>query len=334
MKITYWLTKEAIKRAFVEDGKEVQAEQSITVNAAELTKAAREWLVDHARMEVPAFEPARYPYTPYKEHFSFNLLVETPEDVELLIAAHRSAYETGLSYVNAAIDAAIVEKIDLMEAELARPVDTFHDYAPRLPDWFKSRPLAVRANELAQQVATRLQTAQLANLRRNYEQIAANPTAQSRVFPIDNSYKTHPDYAATEVARERAEQAIKRFQAAQEAAAAAEKAEREAEKAAWIAEFGSQHLRAAFAAGYNSQRQYVIERAALEYPGYAIDFDDNAGWKARSFPSEAALAEALRVGGEVVWLTSEAEKSEDWEEDQEREAVVVQGYLGKYDLIK
>lgn len=333
MEITYWLTKEAINRMFVEDGREVSAEQSVTINAAELSKAAREWLIDHARMELPTFEPGRYPYAPGKEHFTFNLLVETPEDVELLIGAHRSAYEAAQATVNAAIDAAIVEKIDQMEAMLARPVD-FNDYAPKLPEWFKDRPLAARANEVAQQVTHRLQTERLANLRRAYEATAANPTAHGRADAISAEYKQHPDYAATEAARERAEAALKQFQAARERFAAAEKAQRETEKAAWIAEHGSEHLRQAFAAGYNSQRRYVQERAALEYPGYAIDFDDNAGWKARSFPSEAALAEALRVKGEVVWLTSGVERSEEWEEFTEREAVVITGYLGKYDLIK
>lgn len=334
MKLTYWLTKDAIRRAFVEDGKEVQEEQSITINAAEISKAAREWLAMHSgRLEVLTWSThVIYGNTPFRTiWFEFDRLVETPEDIELLIAAHRSAYGTGEATVNAAIDAAIVEKIDQMETMLARPVG-FNDYAPRIPDWFKDRPLATRAKELARQVTNRLQTEQLANITRRYAEYIANPGGS--FSPIDNDYKQHPDYPAALALYEQATAVSKALAAERERAIAAEKAQRETEKAAWIAELGSAHLQKAFAAGYNSQRQYVTERAAIEFPGYAIDFDDNAGWKARSFPSAAALTEAERVKGEVVWLTSESTRSEDWEEDEEREAVVIQGYLGKYDLIK
>jgi len=76
---------------------------------------------------------------------------------------------------------------------------------------------------------------------------------------------------------------------------------REDEKAAWIAAHGSEYLRKATGAGYDCQRRYVEERAALEYPGYWVDFDEDAQYFDRAAPSEAALDEALRVGGQVVW---------------------------------
>lgn len=133
--------------------------------------------------------------------------------------------------------------------------------------------------------------------------------------------------AAYERAKERRDAHLERLKL--------EREQREAERAAWIAEHGSPALRRRAAAGYDCQRRYVFERAALEYPGFLVDYADNAAWKSRSDPSDAALDEAERVGGRVVWLTRLPRVDE--EEDEyfgETEAVVVEGFLGKYDLIK
>lgn len=146
--------------------------------------------------------------------------------------------------------------------------------------------------------------------------------------------------AERESARQQAEAANRRRadeQQRQSLADAEAKAARKADKAAWVAAHGSDHLRAAHAAGYDCQRKYVTERAAMERPDYAVDFSDNAAWRDRSCPSAAALAEALSVGGEVVWLTTD-ENNEPVDrsggESDGAEAVVIRQYLGKYDLIK
>ena len=139
----------------------------------------------------------------------------------------------------------------------------------------------------------------------------------------------------------RAEQALRDREREQ-----ADKAARAQQRAEWITEHGSEHLRAAVNAGYNCQRLYTSERAALEYPGYEIDFDGNAAWKSRSCPSTGALAEELRVTpslreGEriaVVWLThgigSDDRDEDDPEEYQEREAVAIDNWLGRYTLLR
>lgn len=137
------------------------------------------------------------------------------------------------------------------------------------------------------------------------------------------------------------------FAAIRKARAEAEKARADAEKARWIDMHGSEYLRrACIEHGYNCQRRYVLERAALESPSYVVDWHNGAEWKSRSCPSEAALdelelAESLDLGSvevEVVWLTENAqpERSEDEcpEEFEPCEAVVIRGYLGKYDLVK
>ena len=144
--------------------------------------------------------------------------------------------------------------------------------------------------------------------------------------------------AATARAKELAEQIAE--QRRQDAARQeAEKVARLAERRAWALAHGSSRLRKCIEMEYDCQRLYVFERAAFERPGYVVDFDDKAAWKARSGPSEAALDEAARVGGEVVWLTrlplddgAPEDYQEGWED--EREAVVIRHYLGRYDLIK
>jgi hypothetical protein len=117
-----------------------------------------------------------------------------------------------------------------------------------------------------------------------------------------------------------------------------EKAAAEAEKDRWIEVHGSRHLREAWAAGYPAQREYLTERAALEFPGFTLDFDNNGEDKTRTFPSEKALAaekhlKSFGVSGRVVWVTSwptSKRDEDDWGDDEEScEAVRVSGWHGK-----
>jgi len=116
----------------------------------------------------------------------------------------------------------------------------------------------------------------------------------------------------------------------------------ERDRQAWINEHGSRHLQRCRDAGYNCLRLYATERAAAEAPGWALDFDDSARWKDRAGPSEKALdlldaAKAMGIGEavEIVWLTAPPRTtSEDEYEFEEREAVAIRRYLGRYDLLK
>lgn len=128
--------------------------------------------------------------------------------------------------------------------------------------------------------------------------------------------------------KEAAEREAKRM--AEEAAEKAVKEAREAERLAWIEAHGSDYLQRAVRLGYNCQRQYVTERAGLEFPDFQVDFDDKAEWRSRSCPSEEALVEVetlIEAGhnAEVVWLIPEPDPCE---------AIVVKEYLGKYNLVK
>jgi hypothetical protein len=113
-----------------------------------------------------------------------------------------------------------------------------------------------------------------------------------------------------------------------------EKATVEAEKVAWVRANGSDHLRRCVEAGYDCQRLYVTERAALEHPGYLVDFDNRADWKSRACPSPDAMDEVESAGGDaqVVWLT-EPPSGSDEEDFDECEAVIIT-ILGRYRLVK
>lgn len=146
-------------------------------------------------------------------------------------------------------------------------------------------------------------------------------------------YADYPGYneavAAAQTAWDAAKAREESEARARREATDAAKAALEADKRTWCAgPHASDHLRRAVTAGYDCQRRYATERAAVEYPGYVVDFDDNFSWKSRSCPSPEALAEAERVGGEVVWVTDGPDVY------GEIEAIVIRGYLGGYDLVK
>lgn len=124
-----------------------------------------------------------------------------------------------------------------------------------------------------------------------------------------------------------------------------EDAQREVDQLHWIAAHGSAHLKRCIAAGYNCKRLYVVERAALEAPGFTVDFDDKAAWKDRACPTPAALdaedaARALGLGEPTIyWLTKppsdQVPDPEGYDDEFDPcEAVILRGYLGKYDLVQ
>jgi hypothetical protein len=118
----------------------------------------------------------------------------------------------------------------------------------------------------------------------------------------------------------------------------AEKEAREKEKLDWINAHGSDYLKNAIALGYNCQRQYVTERAAMEFPDFKVDFDDRSSWNSRACPNPEALDEVkdlVEAGrkAEIVWLTDDGAEREEWEEFEPCEAIVIHDYLGRYDLI-
>jgi len=141
------------------------------------------------------------------------------------------------------------------------------------------------------------------------------------------------DYAqCVEEKEKRDAEEVARKKEAEERASVAKKAAEE-EKAAWIQVHGSEYLKKAVGLGYDCQRQYVVERAGIEFPDFQVDFDKEAFWKARTCPSPEALemVEELISKGfrtEVVWLLEAPDLYES------TEAVVIHDYLGKYVLYR
>lgn len=98
---------------------------------------------------------------------------------------------------------------------------------------------------------------------------------------------------------------------------------------AWAAEYGSDQLKRGLAAGHDCARLYYTERAAVEYPGFVVDFGDKAAWKARACPSVAALDVLDATNDahpeaevEIVWMTTPPGADDDDTEHEGVEAVV------------
>lgn len=127
----------------------------------------------------------------------------------------------------------------------------------------------------------------------------------------------------------------------------------DAKKAQWVTIHGSDHLKRACAAGYDCQRLYVVERAAVEAPGWIVDYNSTGRDNGRSCPSmealiveNASVALAQQIGATaptVRWLTDQPTNQpksgrQEWSEDDEMfeecEVVLMRKYLGEYDLYK
>ncbi len=134
-----------------------------------------------------------------------------------------------------------------------------------------------------------------------------------------------------------------------------EQAEKEAAKASaetemrrWAAAYGSDRLRRALERGYSAQGIYVTERSALEAPGWTPDTRDLGEWKDVHNPSaeglvlEAVAIELARRLGipdperavQIVWAALLPGDPGDDPDLEPREAVVIGGYLGRYDLCR
>lgn len=130
----------------------------------------------------------------------------------------------------------------------------------------------------------------------------------------------------------RGKAAQERDEELREAKIEAEKQRKREEVAAWIEQYGDEQLKLAHANGYKCHRLYVTQRAALEYPGFILDFDDSWSYKERIGPSLAALQKLDEYPGTdatVVWIN---DAGDNYPID-DFEAIVIRKYLGKYDLI-
>ena len=109
------------------------------------------------------------------------------------------------------------------------------------------------------------------------------------------------------------------------------------EKMAWVQENGSPYLKRVVGMGHDCHRQYLSERAAIELPGFAFDWDDNALWGDCACPTTEVLdlLDVLPDECDVVWLKRRHDFDGDYDDEKEGEAIVRRNYLkSKYDLIR
>lgn len=321
MLVVYELSKAHTDRVFVETGEIAQTSKTISIDPKALTPAHRAHILRrYRRPDPPRFELMTYKLgcqtTGFQIEKDAALALDTPADetdVLGLIDADISRYEAAQALRIAAIDGEIVRQIDSL----------------------RERREALASRDPATAGRHELPNVHFSGAERR--EIATNaPPSWMAERPLYNALlEAREEYNVAAIAFRDVWRAAEQQR---EQAAAAEKAQREADKRAWIEAHGSDHLRRAYLKhSHDCQRLYVHERANAEYPGYLIDFDDTANWRDRSCPSQSALDEAERVGGQVYWMTRWPNTDSDIElhdlNQSEAEVVVVR-FLKRYDLIK
>jgi regulator of replication initiation timing len=116
-----------------------------------------------------------------------------------------------------------------------------------------------------------------------------------------------------------------------------EKARKETEKAVWISRHGSEHLRKLYEGGYDTSTVYAKERAALEYPGFCIDLDDNLNFRKCSQPSLRSLKEQECYSPKpsiVIVSDSHDEDEHLINPEYPEEALLFESYLDEFNLVK
>lgn len=117
----------------------------------------------------------------------------------------------------------------------------------------------------------------------------------------------------------------------------------------WVAANGSERLKLAAEGGYRINTSYALERSRQEMPGFWVDSAEDCEWGERADPTEEALLaeRALKAHLEkidpsletrIVWLTEtpralDNKMEAEGVEFEAQEALVVQGYLGRYLLV-
>lgn len=110
-----------------------------------------------------------------------------------------------------------------------------------------------------------------------------------------------------------------------------EKEQEQANRRDWIERYGDERLKLSESNGYNCQRLYVVARAKHEFPEFILDFDNVWGYKKRVSPSLPALKKLEEYkASRIVWVT---ESPDDRWNDIGIEALVIQNFLGEYDLL-
>ena len=281
--VKYQLSKEARRRIAVETGDEPKAEQELVIDLAPLAPEQRAVLLDardkwqSGPVALQKFSPVSYPTGDDRDPW-----YATARDMDAVL--------TTADEVLAALAVAVTEQ------ETAR---------------FEQARLRVEAN---------------ADTVRDARAYLATPETENQPGHLIFRPGLWPDAeryaeatALVEQVKIEYERRLKLAGELNKAEAEAKKAKADAEDAArmvWAIGYGSDQLRRGLEAGYSCSRLYVVERAAVEFPDYVVDYNDTAAWKTRATPSIEALDERDAVlaahpdldpeAVQIVWLTVSA----------------------------
>jgi flagellar biosynthesis GTPase FlhF len=161
-------------------------------------------------------------------------------------------------------------------------------------------------------------------------------------YEKQKAWKEERDKAETadrEARQAKAEEEAERKKAARQA----KKEPYEKERAEWIEKHGSQYLKNLLEIDVDPERGYVIERAEAECHGFVVDYEDHARWDATicDMPSTEIVSKVkeYRAKGfneifpailENYPVATEKDHPDSFESCQ---AVIIRGFLGKYDLV-
>lgn len=342
MKISYMLSHRGRREVFLATGQDADAHQSVNVDGALLDSASRLWAITRPIMSyVPRFDseqPNPRQFTPW----GYDQIVSTAGGVAALCVAHRAVYEVGAAEVLAGIQSLALTLRSGLQDRLGRPCQQ-GDYPLTTPGWLLADDVGADVRAMMQAITQRDLASRVAAIKATFTAMLNTDTVALDAVPVITAdLLAHVEGYALSVWRARVIDSIK-----ERLAEAATKTEQQArarmyERTRWITNYGTPHLKRAIAAGYDVEKLYVNARAAQEFPGYTIDFGDTAVWQERQSPSEAALIEADRIGGRVVWLigpATQSDKAGNAADDAASafspgEAVVVEQFASCYVLVR
>jgi hypothetical protein len=300
MKITFYYSKDAQKNYFVQNGQQLAEQGELEYDPTTLTTEQRELIYDKTILYG------------YKISFGYPCTIK-----DILAYLDRVQREEDLKFAEAI--AAALAVVDEWHSKTAMEIATNN-----------IRQINRYSHEVCSGDYRRAETL----LNPNLTHSLVGDAIPQKMAAINQAIA-----AAKELLKDRGAQDRVRDEQAEELREAnveAEKQRKLAEIAEWIDLHGDEQLKLAHANNYKCHRLYVTQRAALEHPGFIVDFSDKFTWKERVGPSLTALKKLGEYPGTnatIVWLTGMGDDDEEIFEFECSEAITIRNYLGKYDLI-
>lgn len=317
MRITFRITDAYRAAQLIETGKHLESRVTkaipldvISANSRRIITVLQPSLPDEFNASIPSLLSQKKPgYDSGWINWESNLIPTTPEEWDEVLSAYFHSYKTNEE-----------ENQMVLQHELESIIQTTKEALEQ--DLYDSKHLNAITEEASYSPD-------------NYKKISSKYKGCSR---YDEAVTLFKEFLTNYLTIKETENRIKEEEAQRqkdEEKAAQEK--RIQERTDWINAHGSTELKKYNTARYDCKRMYVFERAALEYPGYLVDYKYNAKWEPIACPKDNLFQEAERVGGRVVYLTkwpySDTDDDYDLPEYAKVQAVVVNDFLEQYDLV-